>query len=298
MGGVSTQESCLSMSRLLLTFAFTVCFSLATWLAPRFQGVHEQSEHSGTVMAVLMGDSRKMFANHFFAKADAYFHNGRYPTIFDRTPSGHSHMTERSHEGKESEAEEKDDDARFFFMGPPKDWIERFGRHFMFTEHAHLEGNGQEREILPWLRISAELDPHRVDTYVTAAYWLRKRLDKADQAEQFLRLGLKYNPDSYEILLELGCVYFENQHDPDVARNLLEMALNKWHKQKVDGAKPDELVCMEILGQLVLIEEQEKDFSRLISYLEQLKKLSPFPDSIEQQIQVAKAKLIPFNANP
>ena len=59
----------------------------------------------------------------------------------------------------------------------------------MITEHTHLEG-GNEREILPWLRLSAELDPQRVETYTVAAYWLRA-VGKMVEAEHFLREGLR-----------------------------------------------------------------------------------------------------------
>src|SRR5438309_1796727 len=82
------------------------------------------------------------------------------------------------------------------------DWIERFGRHFLITQHSHLSG-GNEREILPWLRFSAELDPQRVETYTVAAYWLRS-MGKIVEAERFLRDGLLANPGSPEILFELG----------------------------------------------------------------------------------------------
>ena len=51
----------------------------------------------------------------------------------------------------------------------------RFGRKFRVTEHKHLSGDSTERELLPWLKISAELDPQRVETYTVAAYWLRPR---------------------------------------------------------------------------------------------------------------------------
>jgi tetratricopeptide (TPR) repeat protein len=113
------------------------------------------------------------------------------------------------------------------FLGKPRDWIDGFGRHFMITEHTHLTG-GNEREILPWLRVSASLDPHRVDTYTVASYFLRSRLGDAEQAERFLREGLSANPNSYEILFELGRLYHENLHDSDRAQGVLELALRRW----------------------------------------------------------------------
>ena len=40
-------------------------------------------DSSRSALAVLLGDGRRLFANHFLAKADAYFHRGRYPSIFE-----------------------------------------------------------------------------------------------------------------------------------------------------------------------------------------------------------------------
>ena len=91
----------------------------------------------------------------------------------------------------------------------------------LFPHRPYAFGRPNAREILPWLKLSAEMDPKRIDTYVTASYWLRTRLDKPDEAEQFLREGLRANPDSYEILLELGRVYFYNKNNSRVARNIL-----------------------------------------------------------------------------
>ena len=39
------------------------------------------------------------------------------------------------------------------------------------------------------------------ETYTVTAYWLRERMGKVDEAEQFLREGLRENPDSYEFML-------------------------------------------------------------------------------------------------
>ena len=41
--------------------------------------------------------------------------------------------------------------------------------------------NGREKEILPWLKLSAEMDPHLIDTYTVAAYWLANHLHKVDE---------------------------------------------------------------------------------------------------------------------
>ncbi len=67
------------------------------------------------------------------------------------------------------------------FLGPTRDWIDAFGRHFIPNRHTHLDeggpaddlsGSKEVREILPWLKLSAELDPENVKTYVVTAFWL------------------------------------------------------------------------------------------------------------------------------
>src|SRR6266436_7348662 len=138
---------------LILLLLIGTCFSLSTILQPRAAAWSGRRD-SGNVLKVLLGDGRRLFANHFFVKADVYFHSGYYPSIFDQAqaPKDSRHLT-----AKEGSKEDEEHERQMNFLGRPTDWIERFGRHFMITEHTHLEG-GKEREILPWLRLSADLD--------------------------------------------------------------------------------------------------------------------------------------------
>jgi tetratricopeptide (TPR) repeat protein len=280
------------MIRLALLFVFVCCFTLATQLAAVFASLQARGGRSGSPLLVLVGDSRRLFANQFFTMADVYFHSGYYPTIFDaRKKEGPTHLDVASHEdpnAPKAAHEEPDEDDQF--MGKPKDWIEQFGRNFFPTEHTHLQGVNA-REIMPWLKLSAEMDPKRIDTYVTASYWLRTRLDKPDEAEQFLREGLRANPDSHEILLELGRVYFYNKENPRVARNIWELALNKWRQQNLAGENPDPHVQQEILGELVRDDQQSGNLKQLLADLEELEKATPMKGTLDKEIQDVKAKL-------
>jgi tetratricopeptide (TPR) repeat protein len=261
-------------------------FSLATSLQPRTLQWTKRGD-TDSVLKVLFGDGRRLFANHFFVKADVYFHSGYYPSIFDRAqaPKDSRHLT--AQEGS-SEAEEHE--RQMNFLAPPRDWIERFGRHFLVTEHTHLE-NGQEREILPWLKLSAELDPERVETYTVAAYWLRKELGKALEAEQFLREGLRNNPTSYELLFELGRLYSENYHDPERARRMWVTALRRWEEQESKKKEPDFRGLHEIAIHLARAEEQKGDLSQALSHLELAAKVDGTPDLIRPQIAELRKKL-------
>lgn len=257
-------------------------FALATALQGRVdQWIEPADTAGGGLLKALLGDSRRMFANHFFEKADVYFHSGYYPSIFDtrQAPKDTQHMTV-----KEGSAEEEAHVQSMNFLGPPRDWIERFGRQFMITEHTHLEG-GNEREILPWLRISADLDPHRIDTYTVASFWLRDSLGKPNEAEQFLREGLRNNPKSYELWLELGLLYQDNFHSPARARNALELALRYWQEQESNKKEPDRIGFEKIVIRLARIEEQDNHPARAIEYLKMALETSPNPDFIRRQIQ-------------
>jgi tetratricopeptide (TPR) repeat protein len=276
------------MIRLVMAFLLVCCLTLATVLDTQFQRWHNREDSSAGVLVALMGDSRRLFAHEFFAMADSYFHSGFYPTIFDaQKPGAESDLKEESHE-KPAGAQEHEEEASF--LGAPKDCFDRFGRHFYPVVHTHLHG-GNEREMLPWLKLSAELDPHETATYLTASYWLRTSLNKPDEAVQFLREGLRANPDSYEILLELGRVYFYNWKNNFVARNLFVLASQKWRRQEIAGKKPDPHAYEEILGEMVKTDRAQGDPKQEISDLEELMQVAPAKESLQHQIDEAKARL-------
>jgi tetratricopeptide (TPR) repeat protein len=271
----------------MLALLVAGCFTLATVLQPRAAAWTDRAR-SGSVLKVLLGDGRRMFANHFFVQADVSFHSGYYPSIFDQTEK--PKPTAMAHNQNRNEHDENEHEKQMAFLGEPRDWIERFGRHFRVTEHTHL-AEGQEREILPWLKLSAELDPQRVQTYTVAAYWLRSRLGKVKEARDFLREGLRNNPDSYEILFELGRLYYENDHDAGRARNLWELALRRWTESESSKKDQDLFLLEQIAVNLAHLEEERGNYDRAIHLLELAKKASPRPADLDAQIAELRAKL-------
>src|SRR5208282_4334667 len=125
---------------LVLLSLGVLCFGLAAHLDTWFQNWQGSRTESGDVLGVLLGDARRMFARHFFVKADAYFHSGFYPSIFDNhaafeTPhmaedagamAGHNHGDETS------------------FLGKPRDWLDGFSRQFFPSVHTHLDEGGAQ----------------------------------------------------------------------------------------------------------------------------------------------------------
>ena len=270
-----------------LALLTVVGVTLATVLEPRAAKWTTRAQ-SGGALKILLGDSRRLFASQLFEQADISFHSGYYPSIFDRRDkTKHENLAVGAPEDEEHEKEED-------FLGKPSDWIDGFGRHFKIVKHTHLE-HGNEREILPWLKLSADLDPKRVETYTVASYWLRNRLGKVAEAEQFLRDGLRANPGSYEILFELGRLLYENRHDANRARNVWKMAMRRWEEQEPGKEKPDNFALEEITVNLARLEKDQGNFDEAIKYFERAKTLSPAPEAIQEQIDALKKEAQPHS---
>jgi tetratricopeptide (TPR) repeat protein len=291
--------------RFVLVLLLVVAFSLAAYLEPRQSATEERVGRSESFLAMVLGEGRSLFANEVFAKADAYFHRGNYPSIFevdarreenhmagaakgeqsDSPEADHDDHAGHAHEHEHSDAEEPDEP-----ISRGKDWIENFGRKFRAADHVHLE-KGAEREMLPWLKLSAELDPHSIESYTVSAYWLRERLGKTDEAEQFLREGLRKNPNHPELLNELAWLNFENRNDLSRARNLWRAALRRWHEVEEPKEKPNEFLAERILGGLMQVEIRDGRLPEALEYLLQLKQVSPNPDTVQNRIDELRARM-------
>src|ERR1039457_2538793 len=291
---------------LLLIALLVSCFGLAANLAPQFQALENSRRQSDNFFSLLLGDSSRIFANSFFVKADAYYHSGFYPTIFDHNAAFQTpHMAEDTGAvASHNQGEEGD------FLGPTRDWIDAFGRHFIPNRHTHLDEGGptddlstskEVREILPWLKLSTELDPESIKTYVVTAFWLRTKLNKVSEAEQVLREGLRHNPDNAQLLFELGRICFENYHDIARARNIWEAALRSWARQapgvpqskrleKTNDNFDDRFLFEQLQTYLAQLEEKAGNLDAAIARWELARLASPVPDDIQKHIDELKQK--------
>lgn len=274
----------------ILAALVALVFTLATGMGRAVATWTPKSEPQG-FMAVLFGDSRQLLANQFFTEADVYFHSGYYPSVFDKNAENQKDIVRASHGSKESEEEEKKEN----FMGPPKDWIDAFGRNFELVHHTHLE-EGHEREILPWLRMAADLNPHMVEVYTVGAYFLYDHLHRKDAAAQFLREGLRQNPGNCDILFYLGRIYYLADHDADRARNVWQFGVMQYHKWPEAARKKDELIYEQLAGNLAKLEAAQGNYPKAIEWMESVKLVSPAPQEVQIQIdeikkEAAQAKL-------
>lgn len=288
----------------------TLALALVTWLEPWYQSWSGSRTSSANLLSVALGDSRRLFAKHFYVKADAYFHSGYYPSIFDQRPDQDKlHIAANAGSGNEHED-----------LPPrrqPRDWIDRFSRHFYPSAHTHLgeaknadehahcsdckhgehdhdehpaPREREQRELLPWLKLAATLDPERPETYVTAAFWLRSRLGKVSEAEQFLREGLQHLPGEPELLFELGRIHRENHNDLNRARSIWQAALTQFRKTRTTETSQDLLLYAQLLAQLAKLEEEAHNYAKAAEYVKDLLVITPNKTSVQKWIDDLMAK--------
>jgi tetratricopeptide (TPR) repeat protein len=279
------RKAYLSLALLLLC-----CWILALQLVPRFErlGAH----HSTGGLALIFGEGRSLLANEFFAKADSYYLNGYYPSIFDsKAPTDLSNPEARR------------DAEKYGFLGPPRDWIDRFSRKFFPSRRTEVVGE-DVREMLPWLKIASEMDPHRIELYLLGAHWLWKSLNKPDQALGFLRDGLKENPNQPELMLMMGRIYEGSLHDPERARNLWEHALKSWWTSQHGLPDPDRTLLANIAIRLASMAEKEGNLRDALVYLRVVARNTPLPEQIVEEIKYLEQfepgqfPLNPFSLSP
>lgn len=140
-----------------------------------------QTEGEGTPRGsvYILGPARSMLAKGLYERADLYFHKG----------VGH----------KKEEA----------FHG----FFQRWREQIVPSQHAHAEGREIE-EILPWLRLATRSDPHNIEIYLVASYWLAGECGRPELARQAIEEAIAKNPDRYELHLEMGRLYLaESQYE-------------------------------------------------------------------------------------
>lgn len=290
---------------LLLVALLIFCFGVAADLLPQFRALEARRHQSDNFFILIFGDSSRLFANSAYTEADSYYHSGFYPTMFDNRANFQTpHMAEDT--GAVASRNQGGEDIGF--MGPPRNWIDAFGRHFIPNRHTHLDTGGADdlsgskevEEILPWLKLSAELDPNNVNTYVVTAFWLVK-LNQINAAEQVLRDGMRQIPNNPQLLFELGRIYYENSHDLTRARNIWEAALRDWEKRtgkaplseklKRDNEHFDNRFIFERLqSNLAQLETDAGNYDAAIARWELAKLASPNPDDIQKHIAELKQK--------
>lgn len=125
-------------------------------------GVRPDPVAPGDTLSRLFGSLRLVVSQQAFVEADRVFHRG----------VGHQHET--------------------FFDDP----LQRWRRQLSPTLHEHLP-DSDLAEVMPWLRLTVRANPHDVEAWLVAAYWLSNSLERTDLAIAACREAAAANPGDY-----------------------------------------------------------------------------------------------------
>lgn len=173
---------------LLVLLGWGAAFVLACRLS-----VALPEEAGGEMAARVMGDGRRAVSVYLTDTAELYFHGG-----VDRQAK----------------------------RAITNDWFQRGYAEVSPRFHRHAEGS-QNLELLPWLQMAMQADPHNVDTCLMTAFWLATGVRRPDLAIQVLAEAQRNNPHDYRIPQEQGRMAI---HEGQLAAGLrkMEAALTRW----------------------------------------------------------------------
>ena len=195
----------------------------------------------GGVADLIFGSSRQALSADLYEQSDTFFHRG--------VPHNARHVSMNG-------------------------WIQRLCDDISPEEHRHTEGTASA-EIIPWLKLATDADPHNIDAWLVSAYWLETGLGRSDLAEKALREAQRSNPDDYRILLERARLCIRAGRFGD-AGNILDAALRRWPS----GADPSDRQALldkaELFSDLGFLDELNGQTNKAVTALKNV--LAIFPD--------------------
>ncbi|MEJ2744233.1 MAG: hypothetical protein P8123_00860 [bacterium] len=157
----------------------------------------------GSLLGRMLGESRHAIGDSFCEEADRYFHHG---------------------------VPHKKKTASIGFM-------QRLADEVQLRDPEHLSGD-EVHEMMPWLRFATRMDPHNMDAYLSAAFWVvQENGENLPQAMEILDEARRNNPSDYRVPLQRGLIFLQ-YGDRNGAAQSFDVAMRLW--SHTDGANPEQ----------------------------------------------------------
>ncbi|MCX6992182.1 MAG: tetratricopeptide repeat protein [Kiritimatiellaeota bacterium] len=150
--------------------------------------------------------------------------------------------------------------------------------------HVHLQAE-DVNEMVPWLYFATRADPHNVEAYVVAAFWLAGEGGRPDLAERVLDEARANNPKDYRVYLEKGRVALKNGALPEAAR-AFDAAGWLWKRDPGPDKIQAQLDYAETLVYRGLLYEEGGDVPRALTCYRDM--LALFPERVGIRERVAE----------
>jgi len=155
-----------------------------------------------------------------------------------------------------------------------------------------LISQGKPDEGAAHLAAAVKFKPDDPETHFNFGFALLELTRPREAADQFSR-AIRLNPDSpsshYHLALALACQDKPQQALPH-AQKAHDLALRRWSAQQAAGQKPDLFPFEPIALRLSGFEEKQGNLPRAIQLLELAAKASPYPDTLQKEIEELKQK--------
>lgn len=240
---------------LTIVFCWLTAFSISCLTTP--PGIGNGEESAALADAVFTG-SRQAFSRQFAETADVYFHRG--------VPHLHELAFRNS-------------------------FYQRLARNISPTGHVHLEGK-VVAESMPWYWMAIKLDPHNIQNYLVAAFWLGGAIDNIPIAHEVLQEA-RINTDlNHEVELEDAMLYIKEKKLAE-AEKALDVALKIWPS----GQNPEDesllLDKIHILMFKALLREIDGDIEGSCLYFENILKITPEDTELVTRVKNLKERKQP-----
>lgn len=208
------------------------------------------------VLSLLLGGAREAASLSLFDRADQYFHGG----VTHEDCHGAFATAAKSAAPAAAVDDDHDEDSAHSGRDGARShtWIQAWLAHDPWrrlnavihpSEHRHLMGAVQEKEVIPWVWAAARLDPRNVLAYSTGGYWLARRVGQPEEGVRFLMDGIRHNPENSELEFVRGEILLNTLHQPEAAYSAFTAALRKWRPGATTEERDDNKV---LKGRLLL----------------------------------------------
>lgn len=148
--------------------------------------------------------------------------------------------------------------------------------------HAHLHAEGVN-EIVPWLYFATRADPHNVEAYVVAAFWLAGDGGRPDLAERVLNEARLNNPKDYRVYLEKGRLALKKNALTEAAR-AFDVAGTLWQLDAGPDKIQAQLDRAEMLVYRGLLYEETGDVPSALACYQNMLALFPERTGIRERV--------------
>jgi len=183
----------------IVLFLLTILFQQEVERIDRKECLYNETSFFSTLTAGF----KKFIGHECWNEADVYLHQG----LTHEEDKDEGELETDTHDSHDN-THEKDYDlcSKEHHAAKPNPLLPYNRSDFVHTRHVKPL---DDKEILPWFKMSVYMDPKMTKAYVCGGYWLAWRLKKPKDAIEFLEEGVINNPNAPDILAELGMIYFD-----------------------------------------------------------------------------------------